>query len=215
MAIQDFSIELTRGQSLAVGASGYLPYIFGNNPLSIASLQNSFCDVGQGAELCVEFEVTTAFTGYVGSAQIPHLIMGVAVATDTSFAFNTSAVRMLSMVGWNFGPSGVEFGMQPSDSQVVPALRKGDRYYCKLPGGVLGLPYIGIAGTLNTYTIPSSAYINAMFILPMCTGQAAQLAPAAIWTATNFTAGAITARLTIGQQTTDGIHHYAKGMVVK
>jgi len=211
MTIQDYTLELSQDQSFTGASPNFLPYVAGSNAIAIGSLENAIVDVGLGAELVVEFEVTEAFTGYSAANAIPHIVMGVCLATDAALTANVS---IISTAGWALGGTKVEFGLQPSDSTVLPNLFLGDRYYAKVNPGVLGLPWIGSGGARNNKVLPGNLYLGAYYILPMRTGQAVQMSNPALWTATNFTAGKLSTRILINQPISDGKHHYASGMKV-
>lgn len=220
MTIQDYTLELSQDQSFTGASPNFLPYVASSGSIDTGSLENLLQDKGLGAELVMEFEVTEAFTGYEESNAIPHIVMGVCVADDAALTANVS---IIGMVGWQLGSTKVEFGLQPSDSQVVPNLYLGDRYYCKINPGVIGLPWIGSGGvrqdkitppTSVSGLVPWRRYLGAYYILPMRTGQAVQMSNPALWTATNFTAGKLSTRILINQPISDGKHHYASGMKV-
>ena len=213
MAIQDYTLELSQDQSFTGAADPLypVPYVSGSNAIAVGSLENAIVDVGLGAELVVEFEVTEAFTGYSAANQIPHIVMGVALATDAAL---TSNVSIISMAGWALGGTKVEFGLQPSDSLALPNLFLGDRYYAKVNPGVLGLPWLGSGAVRNNKTLPGNLYLGAYYILPMRTAQAVQMSNPALWTATNFTAGKLSTRILINQPVADAVHTYTSGMKV-
>jgi len=217
MTIQDKAIELSTDQQVLTGTLTS-PYVPGSVTIPVGTLENLVMDIGLGAELVMEFEVTTAFTGYAAANAIPHLVMGVAVSDSPILATNIS---IIATVGWPLSATTVELGMQPSDSLVVPNLYEGDRYYCKIPGGVYGLPWLGSGGVRNDKAtppgglIPGNLYLGAIYYLPMNATTAVQSSNPALWTATDFSAGKISTRILPNQPVADGVHHYASKMQVK
>lgn len=214
--IQDYDTQVATSLDLTGAAPGSGPYalspwVVSPKAIQIGTLYNALTDIGAGQKLCMEFEVTEAFTGYVGAAQIPHLMMGVCIAEDAALATNMS---MLGLLGWTFSTLKVEMGLQPSDSLQKPALFKNDRYYVHIPPGVFGLPWIGTGATQNRAKVPGNLWLGAFFGLPMRTGTAAALLNTGLWTQTNFTAGKISARVVIDHPQSGGVHTYKAGMTV-
>ena len=208
--IQDYSIEVSTDQSFTSG--GDLPYIASTKAIKINTLSNLLIDIGSGSDLIMEFEVTKSFTGYQTSNTIPQIQLCVAVGSEATL---TTAPTIIGNAGWQLSDLPVENGLQPSDSTVFPNLFAGDKYYVKIPPFVLGLPWIGSNYTRSNNVIPGSIYLGAYYILPNRVGQSVQMSNPSLWTATNFTAGAIKTRILIDTNVSDGKHHYATGMQVK
>lgn len=209
--IQDYGIEVSTDQSFTGASPDFLPYVASSKTIQIGTLINTLQDIGRGAELVMEFEVTQSFTGYAGAAAIPMIQMCVATG-DATLA---NGVSIIGSCGYPLSSTKVENGFQPSDSLVVPNLYAGDKFYVKLPPFVPGSPWIGSGGVRNNNAVPGSNYLGAYYILPNRTGQAVQMSNPALWTATNFTAGAFRTRILIGTGLVDGKHHYATGMVAR
>jgi hypothetical protein len=210
--IQDYAIEVSTDASFVGASPDFLPYVASSKSIQIANLKNTVIDIGAGAELVMEFEITKSFTGSLAANRIPSIIFCVASAGNAALSSN---VTILASAMWTLGPSGVEFGMQASDSTVVPSLFKGDRYYAKIPGGVLGAPWIGTTGARNNNVLPGEVYLGAYYILPHRTAQAVQMSNPSLWTATDFTAGEVKTRILINQPVGSNVHHYAAGMAVR
>lgn len=210
--IQDYAIELSTDANFNGPSTDFYPYVPSSKSLQIANLKNTVVDIGAGAELVMEFEITKSFTGSLAANRIPSIIFCVASAGNAAL---TSNVTILASSMWTLSSSFVEFGMQASDSSTVPSLFKGDRYYVKIPGGVLGAPWIGTTGARNNNALPGQVYLGAYYILPMRTNQAVQMSNPALWTATDFTAGEVKTRILINQPVGSNVHHYASGMAVR
>lgn len=218
MAIQDKALVLQEAQALTGGSAS--PYRFSNS-VDIASVSNVVRDVGQGYQLWMEFEVTTAFTGFGSisiptSASFPTLVMGVALATTADMSGGTN---IIATVGWPLTfATGVQLpvvGMCPTDATGLPRnLYQGDVFRCAIPGGVIGLPWFGNDSQRFDYLMHASGYLSAVFFLPMCTGQTPVNLLPTFYTADNFTTGAITSRIVIGQPVGDAAHSYRPGMRV-
>jgi hypothetical protein len=218
--IQDYSIEVSTDQSFT--SSGDYPYIPSTKTIKINTLSNLLIDIGSGSDLVMEFEVTKSFTGHLTSTglfpwRIPQIQLCVAVGIEETLTINPT---IIGNAGWQLGNAPIENGLQPSDSGIFPNLFAGDKYYVKIPPFVLGLPWIGTSSNGITYTrsknvIPGSGYIGAYYILPNRENQLVQMSNSSIWTATNFTAGAIKTRILIDTSVSGGKHHYAAGMQVK
>lgn len=218
MGIKDAGIELATNLDLS-GAQGTDAYVFSPTgfDLAPAPLQNPIRDVGAGAELTMEFEVTETFTGYVTTSPfvIPMVMPFVAVSdTPTGASIGGSNTAILAMSGWSF-TNLTEFGFVPSDTPGFGNLFKNDRFYVPIPAGVIGLPWVG-SGTRSADIMPARRYLYAGWFLPVQTGQIIQFANPAFYGAANFTAGKMSARVLFGQPSAEtGAHHYAPGMKVQ
>lgn len=209
--IQDYAIEVSTDQAFTGASPDGLPYVASSKTISLLTVQNTLVDIGQGATLVMEFEISTAFTGYVSAVAIPQIQLCVAVG-DATLANN---VTILGSAGYPLSATKVEQGFAPSDAVNTPNLFAGDRFYVKLPGMVPGSPFYGGTSVRTAGIMPGASFLGAYYILPMRTAQTVQMSNPALWTATNFTAGAIKTRLLINQPIHDGRHHYTSRMVVR
>lgn len=219
MSIQDKALQLATDLDLSGNSPNLTMFQAGQTPIDLATDANLIVDIAQGGDVIVEFEVTEAFTGWTSLTVSPYLIMGVALSN--TFPFIGTNWNMVATAGWPVGTASGELGMVPEDAAGFGSLQLGDRYYCKVPGGVLGLPYISAfaapppAQQRDQDAFPAARFLSAVFMLPNRDGQTFHpLAPPA-YNVKNFTAGKISARIVDRQYLTDGLHHYAPGMRVQ
>lgn len=221
MSMQDKALQLATDFDLTGNTPNLTPYTVGSF-YDLQTAQNVFDvttqnvpDIGQGAGLWMEFEVTEAFLGYVSPTQIPQLRLGIYASQIPEFTVGSGDFgHVLAWHGYPLNSLRTELGLQSSDSLGFPSLFLGDRYYLQIPANVFSNVWRGVAGT-RSGGIPTYPYIAPMFCHINRVGQPAPLHNVTTWPLTNFTAGKMSVRIVDRQYLTDGAHHYVAGMKVK